>query len=413
MRLLFNATNLRSEGGVILLIHLLQGFLSLYDAMELLLYLNPELSQRLETVRQTLPVSLQSRLMIFPFRSRNGIQRFLWEQWSLPRLIQTHRIDCLFSFGNTGPRFPGCQQILYVQQSIPYSDYVPPRHRGRWFLFKMLYRTLMGLAQEGSDRIIVPTQWLVAPMWKSIGFRKPLTTYHVSPPGLPVGVEDARFNGVSTLYAPHEQALLENLECWRASDEKILVYPCYMAPYKNIPYLLEAIRHLLQHAEPPAFRLLLTFQQNSREYFPCWAEIEKQLATLPSERVILTGTLSRAAMAAVYCRSDVVVFPSLVETLGLPLLEAMAHGLPSVALHAESSDALQAAFALELCGNAALYASPAQPEHFAQQVLSLLQDNALWLQMSQQAKARSQRFQWEQHIQEILGIAPESASSVS
>src|SRR5690606_37780936 len=99
MRLLFTATNLRSEGGVILMRHLLAGFLAHDASLEIGLYLHPELVERCRDWPE-----LSERVVQVAFRTKGGLRRFYWEQVMLPRIIRRRKIDILFSFGNTGPR---------------------------------------------------------------------------------------------------------------------------------------------------------------------------------------------------------------------------------------------------------------------------------------------------------------------
>jgi glycosyltransferase involved in cell wall biosynthesis len=396
VRLLFNATNIRSEGGIVLIRHLLEGFLAYAPEMRILLYLNPELTGRLTDF-----VTGRPRIELVSFRPRGSWGRLRWEQATLPGIIRQQKVDILFSFGNTGPVFPGCRQILYLQQSIPFTDYVPEGHRLQWRFFQQLYGFLIGLAQLGSCRVVTPTSWLVDPLRRSVLFLKRKAAYRVTLPGIP---ELPPLPPGGTLSAS-EIELLERMEAWRASDERILLYPCYLAPYKNIPWLLEAIARL-EAETPPPFRLLLTFNRESGEYFPCKEAIFKTLERLASDRVVLTGSLSRYAMAEVYRRADILVFPSLVETLGLPLLEAMSHNIPVVAVQSEKQSATQAAFAREICADAALYAEPDDPAGFAAQIEKLLADPMLAFETGQKGLSRISEISWEAHIQAILADLP-------
>jgi glycosyltransferase involved in cell wall biosynthesis len=396
VRLLFNATNIRSEGGVVLIRHLLEGFLADAPEMRILLYLNPELTGRLADFVAGYP-----RIELVSFRPHGSWGRLRWEQVTLPGIIHQQKVDILFSFGNTGPIFPGCRQILYLQQSIPFTDYVPDGHRLQWWIFQRLYGFLIGLVQLGSCRVVAPTSWLVPPLRRSVLFLKRKTAYRVTLPGIPA-LPPLPTGGT---FSASEIELLERMETWRASDERILLYPCYLAPYKNIPWLLEAIAHL-EAAAPPPFRLLLTFNRESGEYFPCKKYIFKALERLDSERVVLTGSLSRYAMAEVYRMADILVFPSLVETLGLPLLEAMSHGIPVVTVQSEKQPATQAAFAREICADAALYAEPDDPAGFAAQVGKLLADPMLAFETGQKGLSRISEISWEAHIRTILADLP-------
>ena len=406
MRLLFNATNLRSEGGVILMQNLLESFLAHAPDLQIRLYLNPELHERVKgilTESQTDNPGNPTRIEIIPFRPRGALKRFAWEQISLPRLIRKHQIDILFSFGNTGPLFPGCRQILYLQQAIPYSSYIPPGQpllQLRWLGFKALYGFLIGLTQLGSQKIVVPTGWLVRPLQRSIAGLKPAHAYSITLPGNP-GIREKRD---AKRFTDSELTLLSQLEKWRASEEKILFYPCYLAPYKNIPFLLKAL-HLLAQQEPPPFRLILTFNDDSREYFPCRAQVLEALSDCAArERVVLSGSLGRDMIAELYRLSDILVFPSLVETLGLPLLEAMSHGIAVVATQNEQPDATQAAFAREICGSAALYAPPQDVAQFAAHLRTLLTNPQLAFDLGQEGLSRVQDLSWHAHVQAILAL---------
>ncbi len=420
MRLLFNASNLKSSGGLVILEQLLPAFLA-YEAEtgqndftwpsassaqgnidSLLLYHHPDVTPQVKAWIEALPTAAQGRIEAIPFREPDGLRRFYWEQVTLPRIIQLRQVDVLFSFGNTGPLRPGCRQILYLQQSIPYTQYQPRNHWLKWIRFQWMYGFLINLAQLGSQRIVVPTRWLVQPMREAIVFRKPASAYRVSLPGLPGWPNDSP-NGGQRAISAAEQALLDTLSMSRKMGTRILLYPCNLAPYKNIMALLEAV-HIL-NTQMQHFQLILTFNEASAEYFPCKQAILTAVAQCPANRVVLAGSFSRAGLRQLYGLTDVLVFPSLVETLGLPLMEAMALGIPVVALDGRtvSDRSTLAAFARDICGDAAIYAPPGQTSVLASQIHQVLRDLTLALRLGQAGLQRAGSFSWEQHVRDILG----------
>lgn len=377
-RMLFNAAVLRSEGGVTLMLGLLESFLRERPGLRITLIVNPELAGRVDTAFGQRP-KLAGRLEVIPFKPKGFFGRFFWEQISLPLMLRGRGFDVLFSFANTGPLFPGCRQVLYMQQAVPYTDYKPSRHKLRWLLYVWAFRVLIALAQWGSDIIVVQTAWLIEPMRRSVLNSIPAGRYRVVPPGLPPTDQTALPED------EREIRLLARLETMKAAGRRLLFYPAFPAPYKHVPYLLEAMRLLGEKTDVP-FSLVLTLDEGTPEYFPSKADIFDAFVNtgLGRETVVFAGGLSRRAVSRMYQLSDVLVFPSLVESFGLPLLEAVACGLPVVAC--------ETPFAREICAGAALYADPGNPAEFAECLLPLLTQEAERQRRAVLSAERAERF---------------------
>ncbi|MEM0952415.1 MAG: glycosyltransferase [Cyanobacteria bacterium P01_H01_bin.74] len=404
-----NAAVISSEGGVRLLTPLLAQLKktiakSLVNSprqpCKIVLYLNPKLVSRLQS---ELDSSTQECLTFIPYRPPNMLIRFLWEQCVLPFSVKKHQANLLFSFANTGPIFPGCRQILYLQQSLPYTSFLPQRKRFRRRLFKWLYYWQIALTQLGSSRIVVPTPWLIDPLRRSVGYLKPEATYVASLPG-PIPQFEKSTASSEVQAEPSDKKLLDQLQEYRNARVQLLLYPCFLAPYKNIPFLLDAIEHLARQSSIP-FKLLLTFDQSTPEYFPCKTEIFSRYSQLSQEvqdRIVFMGTLAPQSMSAVYQLATLLVFPSLVETLGVPLLEALHHKLPVVALQSEKPNATEAAFAQAVCGDAAVYVPPEMPETLAETIAELLQNPSRLEQLGQLGAERMGMLHWDKHLRDCI-----------
>jgi len=105
-----------------------------------------------------------------------------------------------------------------------------------------------------------------------------------------------------------------------------------------------------------------------------------------TERVRFLGGLPAAEVADRYRRAGLFVFPSLVETFGNPVLEAMASGLPVVCSDAAAMP--------EVAGDAALYARPGDAADMAEKITRLLDDPALWASHARRGVARAAGFTW-------------------
>ncbi|MBN2244684.1 MAG: glycosyltransferase family 4 protein [Candidatus Aminicenantes bacterium] len=95
-----------------------------------------------------------------------------------------------------------------------------------------------------------------------------------------------------------------------------------------------------------------------------------------------------------YSRAELFVFPSWHEGFGIPLLEAMACGVP---IAASKGGALP-----EIGGEAALYFDPNSPEDMAEKIKTLLEDRTLRMQLIQTGKIRMLGFSWEKAASETL-----------
>ena len=96
-----------------------------------------------------------------------------------------------------------------------------------------------------------------------------------------------------------------------------------------------------------------------------------------------------------YQNADIFVSPSLVESFGYPLVEAMAHGLPVVAADTEVNR--------EICGEAALYFRPRSPEDLARAVREAAADGLLRQRLIATGKERvDTRFRWSEHVARLI-----------
>ena len=130
-------------------------------------------------------------------------------------------------------------------------------------------------------------------------------------------------------------------------------YPANFWPHKNHETLLLAYRQYAQGAGTRAWPLIFTGQPDAR--MKLLQELRDGLGIRSS--VMFLGHLDDAAFAALWCRAGALVFPSLHEGFGIPLLEAMRFGVPILA---SNTTALP-----EVAGDAALLVDPTDPRLIA------------------------------------------------
>lgn len=150
-------------------------------------------------------------------------------------------------------------------------------------------------------------------------------------------------------------------------------------PRKNYPRLLGAYRALRarHHHAPP---LVIAGR-------PGWAygDTLDRVRSEPGVRYL--GHVDEPTLSALYESAGMLAFPSLYEGFGLPLLEAMVHGLPAVV---GATGALP-----ELAGDAAVLVDPEDVDDIESGLEKVLTDDALRTRLREASIVRAKAFTWE------------------
>jgi len=117
------------------------------------------------------------------------------------------------------------------------------------------------------------------------------------------------------------------------------------------------------------------------------------------ERVKVLGFADDAQLARLYQAASVFLFPSLEEGFGIPVLEAMACGVPVVTSNLSSMP--------EVGGDAALYVDPLDPADITQKVVQAAEDLTLRASLVQKGLARAREFTWRRTAEATLAVYEE------
>jgi glycosyltransferase involved in cell wall biosynthesis len=120
------------------------------------------------------------------------------------------------------------------------------------------------------------------------------------------------------------------------------------------------------------------------------------------DRVVFTGFIPDAELDGLMQRALFLVYPSLYEGFGIPVLEAMQVGTPVIT---SSTTAMP-----EVAGDAALLVDPHDLEAIASAMVRLSKDGALRRELSDKGKQRAKGYTWEKTAQEYLELYTEMVS---
>jgi alpha-1,3-rhamnosyl/mannosyltransferase len=149
-------------------------------------------------------------------------------------------------------------------------------------------------------------------------------------------------------------------------------------PRKNYPRLLAAYRNLRAAKSAPP--LVIAGR-------PGWAygDTLDRIRAEPGVRYL--GHVDEPTLSALYESAAALAFPSLYEGFGLPLLEAMAHGVPAVAGNVGALP--------ELAADAAVLVDPEDAGAIQSALEKVLTDKALRGRLISAGRARAASFTWE------------------
>ncbi|HEU5083811.1 MAG TPA: glycosyltransferase family 1 protein [Acidimicrobiales bacterium] len=161
-------------------------------------------------------------------------------------------------------------------------------------------------------------------------------------------------------------------------DGPYLLWVGALEPRKDVPTLVEAFERLA--AEVPHTLVLM-----GPDAWGAEAVTERIAASPVRHRIVRTGWVSEDTKADLYRHADAFAYPSLAEGFGLPVLEALACGTPTVTTTGSAPE--------EVAGDAALLVPPRDPDALAAAIARALGDDADRLRAA--GPARAARFTWE------------------
>jgi glycosyltransferase involved in cell wall biosynthesis len=173
---------------------------------------------------------------------------------------------------------------------------------------------------------------------------------------------------------------------------RYLLYVGGHPPHKNVGRLLEAFALLGQ--EVPDLKLVLVGWGTATQLDQTRSAIRSLGLT---QRVELLPSVSDAELSHLYANCTAFVFPSLYEGFGLPVAEALAHGVPVICSRAASLP--------EIAGDAAVYFNPESTADLTDKLRSVLGSPKLADTLRRRGPAQAARFSWDRAAGEMLAIA--------
>lgn len=238
-----------------------------------------------------------------PEAKKNWVNRLFYEFFYFKRL--SARLDpwLWLSLHDITPNVKAGRLAVYCHNASPFyaigfKDVVLDP---RFAMFRFFYKYLYAINIRKNYRIIVQQEWMRRRMADMFGLDNVIVAHPAS----------------EFVNSPIQKSA-------KSEDRRYYTffYPSFPRVFKNFEVICRAARHLIKNGES-RFRIILTISGKENWYT---AYIRRSYGKTPNIEFI--GLQSRDEVARIYSSSDCLIFPSKLETWGLPVCEAKSRGIP-------------------------------------------------------------------------------------
>ncbi|MCF8233941.1 MAG: glycosyltransferase family 4 protein [Bacteroidales bacterium] len=308
-----------------------------------------------------------------------------WEQNALPKAARKDRCDILHCTSNTAPVNSKVPLIVTLHDIIYLESIAIFKKGGTWYqkLGNMYRRLVVPRVISRSKKIITVSHFEKNRIREFFGWPK-------NDPRLV-----AIYNGVSE----HFKVIEDEIELKRVKDkyklpDKFFFHLGNTDPKKNTIGVLEAYSNYIKESEDKIPLLMLDFDRQ---------ELNKMLASIGDKKLMehiqLTGYIVNTDLPAIYNLCEIFLYPSLRESFGIPMLEAMRCGTPVITSNTSSMP--------EVSGGAAMIVDPFQHIQITEAIFTLLNDEKTKDRIIKEGFEQAAKFSWKAMAENVLDLYEE------
>ncbi|MBM3130287.1 MAG: glycosyltransferase family 4 protein [Chloroflexi bacterium] len=325
------------------------------------------------------PLFDAARAQIVRTAPASPFARVAWEQIVLPFLARQQRLDVLHSPHYTMPL------VKSVRAVVTFHDLTFFLYPQMHLLYKrVFFRTMLPLSARRADALIAISHSTRADILRVL--RTPLERVTTIP------------YGIAPHFQPITDAQARDAFCKQHNlPRPFILYVGNLEPRKNLPTLVRAFAQLVRAGLPHTLVLAGSRGWHAAPIFATIRELDL------SSRVVFTGYVPQSDLPMLYSAADLFVYPSLYEGFGLPVLEAMACGVPVITSNISSMP--------EVAGDAGILVDPNDAPALADAMSNLLTDSSLRATLAAKGLARARMFSWERTAQATLDVYTRVAQS--
>lgn len=327
----------------------------------------------LHDIATNLEIENNRNFQIIALKTRN---KFTWNFWTLQRYLRQTPVDIYLTQYITPFFIPKKIKIAAIIHDISFNFYPELIKFADLFFLKLLIPRSL----KHADKIIAVSQFTRDEI---------IQAYKINPAKV-----DFIYNAVSDDFI-NENVSPDHLEAVRKKynlPEKFILYLGTMQPRKNLTALIKAYA-LLPEDIKNKLKLVLAGGKGHNFDKKIIEDIKKFNV---GNYVYFPGFIAETDKSAIFKLADLFVFPSLYEGFGIPILEAMAMGVPVIASDIRPHR--------EIAESAALFFDPRNSSDLVEKIQKIYASETLRNQLIQQGQEQVREFSWLKSAEKMVSI---------
>lgn len=313
----------------------------------------------------------------FKIRALSAKNYFTWEQITLPAAVKEDNLDFLHSTCNTSalrlsvPLMLTLHDVIYLEK----TDFKGTAYQN----FGNIYRKLIVPRIVKMSKVIVTVS----------NFERQVILERLK---LPEHAVKVIYNAVSPKFTTgFDAARLEDFSLTHSLPSNFILFLGNTAPKKNTINVVKAYIKYKRSTPQGLPLIILDYDQNL-----VYELLNEMKAIDLQDDFIFPGYIPSEEMPLLYNNCSLFLYPSLRESFGLPILEAMACGVPVITSQTSSMP--------EVADDAAIFVDPYNFEDITEKMIHLLGSPQLMQEMKMKGLKRAAQFTWRSSAEQLLTV---------
>jgi N-acetyl sugar amidotransferase len=338
------------------------------------------------SVKQTEIVAVipdRFKMVSIDYLISNPFFRILWEQIVFPVYLLINRTDLLYSAGNTTSILAPCKVVLFIENVNPFSAVNIKWSMGETLRHK--FRKFLGwLSAKRANIVRFPSNRVKDLLVKMLDLSesKCITIYHGC-------------DGVALTEYPnkHRNDILKR--------KNYILTVAEVAPHKNLSTLIEGFAVLVKDYNYHG-NLLIVGGVVCRNYYYSLKALVAKLKLC--ERVVFEGRVKHRGIGLYYSGADVFVLPSVEESFGIPVIEAMGLGVPVAVSDGTLLNENYFIPFREICDDVPEYFDPFDPNSIAKSINMIISNREYREQLISKGIKQAESYRWKKTATSLVKV---------